>query len=459
MIVGGGMLKSSNSATLPYPTHQALATPPSSLARGDWGLKRPLPLRSTTRTSTPAVRISSIDTIEHITDFDSAADHTQTLQKWQEMNMPISNAALSRMNPARDSAKNVFERNLDSTDPKDALINNAIRAASNVKRWKVKGPWLAGMEAGEFTDYVRKELSRRKQEFKEYLDTYINRKVISAKKMMAMNQGNNLSDADIQVSKNDYNETLKLLRQDAQDASVDSELCARVIIPFLDLPPLKVEDQQFYASAVGGSRYALSEESTPMTTHPSAGLSYLRTKSYLTNHPILGPQEKPPPVPARVLAPQQTSTGGVDYAKLGVAGVVTNDSATYSRVGNVKGKSTLVLDTETYGGQKLWVEPVNATISPTGRIMLDTVRAQPYAVQVEMGELEDKMPTRRSKPLTTANRPSHVGPDGRPRMDDLIDEKPTSSTAGASGIGGTSGDNVKDLYERLRERFRQQQQR
>jgi len=277
--------------------------------------------------------------------------------------------------------------------------------------------------------------------------------------LRAMNQGNSLADGDIQVSKEDYDENLKLLRQDAQDKSIDSELCTRIIIPFLDLPPLKVEDHQFYASAVAGGRFALSEDSIPMTTHPSAGLSYLRTKSYLTNHPILGPQEKPAPVQARVLTPQQSSTGGVDYARLGVAGVVTSDSVTYSRSGNAGGESVLVLDTETPGGQKVWVEPINASISPTGRIMLDTVRAQPYAIQVERGELEDKLPKRPGQPLTTANRPSHVGPDGRPRMDDLIDEKPTSSTTtGAGSLGGTSGDNVKDLYEQLRQKVRQQQQ-
>src|SRR5690554_1357851 len=72
----------SDSATLPHPTQLSISTPPSSLSKGDWGFKRNLPLRSTTKTSTPVIRISAVDTYEHITEFGSAADHTLTLRKW-----------------------------------------------------------------------------------------------------------------------------------------------------------------------------------------------------------------------------------------------------------------------------------------------------------------------------------------------------------------------------------------
>src|SRR5690348_438613 len=73
----------SETATLPYPIRAAIETPSSSLANGDWGLKRPLPSKSTTgSSSTPVVRVNKLDTFEHITDFESAADHTVTLKKW-----------------------------------------------------------------------------------------------------------------------------------------------------------------------------------------------------------------------------------------------------------------------------------------------------------------------------------------------------------------------------------------
>src|ERR1700710_1203320 len=80
----------SETATLPHPIHLTITTPQTSLARGDWGFKRPLPLRSTTRTSTPLIRVHSIDTYEHITEFGSASDHAINLQKWQEMGVPLT---------------------------------------------------------------------------------------------------------------------------------------------------------------------------------------------------------------------------------------------------------------------------------------------------------------------------------------------------------------------------------
>src|SRR5262249_42873165 len=77
-------LARSDSATTPYPTRAALETPSHSLNRGDWGLKRSLPVKTTTKSGTPTIRIRrGIDTPEHVADFESAADHVITLRKYQ----------------------------------------------------------------------------------------------------------------------------------------------------------------------------------------------------------------------------------------------------------------------------------------------------------------------------------------------------------------------------------------
>ena len=89
LLTRAGQVKVSDTATQPYPTRQAITAPASSRNRGDWGLKRPLPDK-TNNTSSPHVRINAIDTLEHITDFDSAADHTLSLEKWQEMNIHMA---------------------------------------------------------------------------------------------------------------------------------------------------------------------------------------------------------------------------------------------------------------------------------------------------------------------------------------------------------------------------------
>ena len=109
-----GMYRTSDTATQPYPTLQAIATPASSHSRGDWGLKRPLPGKTTRGSSTPYIRISAQDTVEHITDFGSAADHTQTAAKWRELGVPV--LAKQGRSGAKAAAMSVFEEGADNTE-------------------------------------------------------------------------------------------------------------------------------------------------------------------------------------------------------------------------------------------------------------------------------------------------------------------------------------------------------
>jgi len=84
-------LPSSETATTIHPTRAALETPKTSLKIGDWGLKRALPIRTTTKSGTPTFRIrGGIDTPEHIADFESAADHVINLKKFQELDLRIT---------------------------------------------------------------------------------------------------------------------------------------------------------------------------------------------------------------------------------------------------------------------------------------------------------------------------------------------------------------------------------
>ncbi|OCK78875.1 hypothetical protein K432DRAFT_383541 [Lepidopterella palustris CBS 459.81] len=411
---GGGLLKTSETATLPYPTHQSITTSPSSLARGDWGLKRPLPLKSTTRTSTPAVRISSIDTIEHITDFESAADHTRTLEKWQEMNIPISGSAMPGRNPTKPPPKNAFERHLDSTDPADEII----KVVPGGRRWRTKGPWIAGMQEGEFAMYVQKELSGRKEEFTKYLREYIKTKVINTRRETARSEGKSISAVPEDISEEDYFHNIKLLRDALREQGILSELSEKVITPFLDLPPVMVNDTMFSQNRrMWSSAFEIATESEPPSTHPSAGLSYLRTGAYLTNHPVLGPQAHHPPIPARVLQPRSSKISNhVDKARVGVAGVVTSldDNVRHNMASKKQSERDVglgVLDIEAPGGKKVWVHARAASISPEGRIQLQVVPADATAVKVGLGQLVDAPPSRGERARTAG---------GASRLDDVI---------------------------------------
>ena len=132
----------------------------------------------------------------------------------------------------------------------------------------------------------------------------------------------------------------------------------------------------------------------PPTTHPSAGLSYLRSAALLQNHPVLGPQSNHTPVQARVLQARQSARGNNDSARLGVAGIVVKDNKQYSdsnRQGRQGEKGVDISDFTTKGGAKVWVEPLRASIESTGKIKLDVERALPEAIDVREGKLVSRI--------------------------------------------------------------------
>jgi hypothetical protein len=402
----------SDTATSPHPTHLTITTPPSSLSRGDWGLKRPLPLRATTKSSTPLIRVDKIDTWEHITEFASAADHTLTLQKFQELNMPLSTpllpdttATVNVHSRTRRPTRSVFDSDLDST-------TNAT-VGSEDRRWKFNGPWVAGQTEGEFNEYLSKEVRRRKPEFRKYLREQKASANTRKARAIAADKGEapppDVKAADI--TEEEMQQYLRELRQERFGLF-------RHIRTFLDLPPTpaakihglenvfqesfgadyfpktklqKMVDNKDY-QPVSNSPYA---ETGPPKTHPSAGLSYLRTSSFTHNHPVYGPQANPPPVQGRVIQPKASAVGAFG-AKLGVAGIVTNVPTGHDmsfktsssrrnngRIETIPG--ILMIEPEKVGGSKAYLEPRHATIDPKGLISLSVDLAQPAAVAVYEG--------------------------------------------------------------------------
>jgi hypothetical protein len=170
-----GAHRASESATQFYPTHQAISTPSSSHYRGDWGLKRAIPGK-TTKSSTPSIRVLNQDTSDHITEFESAADHERSRAKWAEMGVPIVARGKRERGTADRSTLSVYEDFLDNTDPNAAPVVLRSGADANdgpqtaqARRWKYAGPFVAGMQEGEFQRYVQRQLRARRGEWTEYL--------------------------------------------------------------------------------------------------------------------------------------------------------------------------------------------------------------------------------------------------------------------------------------------------
>lgn len=383
----------SETATLPYPTHQALETTPSSLARGDWGLKRSLPLKSTARTSTPTIRIGDVDSINHITDFDSAADHVLTLKKWQEIGLPVSksNVKTKLFITQRDKGthwSSVFESEFDNTQRENRN--------SGHQRWKYRGPWIAGQTAGEFKNYTERIIKNRKTEFRQLMRERLGERIAAADRRAAIDNGLPLPDQPPVIDEQRLDHHIKALRQGQQGGLFE------LIEEFLDLPSGS-------NSSRGDSKGDtwVSSESGPPATHPSAGLSYHRAPSHTFNHPAFGPQNEGQPIRARVLVPRTPTDKRVP--RFGVGGVTVEDPRIeYSDIrestkSTEASKGSAALDQDIPGGPKIWVHPDQLTVDPEGRIKVRTKIADPKTTAIyESSEREPQELT--PDPLANADR-------------------------------------------------------
>ncbi|OAA57023.1 hypothetical protein SPI_07404 [Niveomyces insectorum RCEF 264] len=375
--ITGASRQQSDTATLPFPIHQTIASPPVSRARGDWGFKRPLPAKTTSRASEPLVRIKHVDAVERVTDFHSATDHTMTLRKWQALHVPLTlqTDAEQRQQLA---GKSVFEEQADVV----ALPADQRHTAADT-RWKFKGPWLAGITDGAFQAYLRKQVRPRRSAFRTdaNLTAYL-RALRHDRPLLYRLVGKFLDLAPVAPSEKIYQNL----------ARSSSSLTGGFLSPLLQYGA----DSGLLGGGGGGGNTSASgpgnpwAQDGPPSTHPSAGLSYLRTAAYIDNHPLYGPQKAHPPVPARVVAPRNAS--GSWPAKLGVAGFVADtpvgETAYHTRhTRSLPGLS--LIDPTIVGGAKLPVRVAAAKINSQGRVIVAVAEADPEAVLVQR-ELEGK---------------------------------------------------------------------
>lgn len=419
-----GLYKASDTATLPYPTHQAIATPASSHFRGDWGLKRPIPRKTTARSSTPVIRIRAQDNTQHITEFESAADHVLTEAKWRQMGIPIMNKnARTTFSGDGQSPQSVYDDNLDITDPDavDALQRTSPTGQRSMggitesinQRWKFDGPWIPGMQEGEFDEYISSKLSRRKAEFRQFLmKRILERRIHDEERANRENgEGTSIETARIEELRKEveenYENEKKKMRDDHVVQNLGSELTA-AICDFLDLPGIRFSRQNFAKSPLLQDQMSslTASQGGPPSTHPGAGLSHLRTDAFMENHPYWGPQAFRAPVKARVLCPRSNQYAGWAPAQIGVGGVVANDaigSASAPSRSQVKleyseeeieehyldaNRMVTALDEDLPGGNKIWVHPKTAHIDEEGRIRLNVARGNKEAIAVKRDRVE-----------------------------------------------------------------------
>ncbi|KAK8159721.1 mitochondrial ribosomal protein MRP51 [Phyllosticta citrichinensis] len=383
---GDGAFQSSvgsETATQAFPTYQAIATPTSSLHRGDWGLKRPLPMRETTRSTAPAMRVFEVDTINFITDFESAGDHVRTLEKWQQLNMPIS--LPGRKVGASQTPKfvSVFNEHEDNTH-----LDAEMRSEGQHK-WKYDGPWVGEMTTGEFEKFLKAKVQGAKRNFGGFLRKKITEAAMVQRIETARAEGTDIpKEHGFKISEEEYQVWIKKLRE---DTSLSSPL-SRWIIQYFDMPDLREEARRATMgdSHLIDSGYLGSNVMSKPRTHPSAGLSYLRTRNFMDNDPILGPRDDYAPTKARLLGSQ---AGANINTKVGVAGVVTDLKKSF----DAGTKDLIKYDFQQPGGHKMWVTPDHASIDSNGHITLEATHVSDFKVAAYTGEAFTDPETHTSK--------------------------------------------------------------
>jgi hypothetical protein len=325
------------------------------------------------------------------------------------------------MTKHRASGRGVFEEDLPTSS------DGALKLATDETRWRFRGPWLAGLTEGEFNEFVRKTVRSRKFEFQTFLREAKALDDTKTAQRKAAGQGQTPPPA---IKANDI--TAEQLRLYIKELRQDRAALFRLIRLFLDLPPtpspkgfLRETMDDFVVSMStdreskpptinsedylpkSNSPYA---ETGPPRTHPSAGLSYLRTDRYIYNHPIYGPQEHPPPIQGRIIVPKNASVGSF-APKLGIAGVVTeaplgesfntSDSSAKLRQGKSRKQThpgLLNIELDKFGGSKVYLRPDTASIDPSGRIDLRVESGDGPALAILLGK-ENRIHPKSSQPM------------------------------------------------------------
>lgn len=382
-VKGSIALFESDSATQHLPTHASIISTHKGRQMGDWGLKRNLPLRKTVTRANPIIQVRAVDNIDHVTDYEAGTPHTITLRKFQELGIPVSKPEFSGESMRlliSDGGKSVFDvyepskprrTTLDiSGDTQKAILSSLLESrgsetAIDIERWKFRGPWLAGMDETAFQRYLKKEVTPNRAQFKKFVWSWMQKTKTTKLHSEQLAMGTVSTKVDAKLTEDEYQSWLVQLRHEGK------QLYA-LMWEFLDLPgrsPSEKEDQ-----SIG-----------PPQTHPSAGLSYLKTENILQNHPALGPMAEHQPVMARVLQKATNTKGRRDVKgeAVGVAGIVSD-----VRERRTPWTVTVNNAQNAYGDKKIHVVPSSARIDEQGRINIDYKVASKDSVAVWESEYD-----------------------------------------------------------------------
>ncbi|KAJ2897168.1 37S ribosomal protein mrp51 mitochondrial [Zalerion maritima] len=377
------------STTQPYPTGQSIATPHSMRLRGDWGLKRPLPRKTTLKAKKNGyVRINQIDTCEGITDFESASDHTVSLFKWHEMGIPLTLPISDAPTSVTNSRTSVFEDKYDFTDIPPPQPGNAGNRES--QRWKFTGTVLRNITEGRFKKYLENHVDPKREPFREFVRSEVAAQMTARKRRQAFQEGTfEKGSALIEpVKTSDIPDDVLLAEM--RNLREDKRRLFFLVRQFLDLAPIQLTDDGNYMSNFSEDDASVVSKGNPWATygaprmHPSAGMMYSRTASYLPNHPLYGPQTNKPPVRSRVLVPSNEAR---QATVLGVGGWAVEWRGAISSMKTSENAALAMamayLNPFSGKSSRIWVNLISAYMDPGGKLHLKVDAALPNSILIE----------------------------------------------------------------------------
>lgn len=312
------------------------------------------------------------------------------------INIPTSKKSETEILGLLPSAKSVFEDSLDSS----IVPTGNARNDESDTRWKFKGPWLAGVNEGEFNAFIESQVHGRKKEFREFLRSFCAASLTRDQRRKANEDEGETprAVAGSDVTEAQLDAYIKTLRGDTQ-------ALFRLIRKFLDLPPVSNSLEMSTLTSNSPSSLFMSMSTSPYAltgppkTHPSAGLGYSRTSAYISNHAVHGPQKHKTPIPARVVMPKNAAVGSFQPV-LGVGGFIAPVPRSVSfknvpakfKIGASAKESISGLENiepDKSGGSKTWVQPMDASINSKGKLVMSVAMAHPEAVSVKLGKTDE----------------------------------------------------------------------
>ena len=367
------------------------------------------------------------DTMESITEYESAGDHTCTLAKLQELNLAMMT---ERRTVSGSTERSVFETGDGPTLPKSlekSPKSDAIAGAGTMEH--DTQVFLPDMTEEDFERFLWEKIDQRRDEFIAFLKKETDKELSRAHKLKAIDVGSETTKLDEKaIPDEQFAAYIDLLHQRKGNASK----LFPAILQFFGIAPITYKSGSSIP-ALGAAREdtalrdmlhvkqgsandrlianignllpgSKAQPSNPEEViglykdkhkqahhhHPSLGLSYNRSNAYVAIHPEIGPLKQSSAVPARVLQPRIMATRSSGKYFVGLAGVVAdgpgrNTHANSKRGAGWAGSPGTLLDTDTPGGEIVYVTVERASVDRNGRLDLQLGTPTPAATAISQG--------------------------------------------------------------------------